>query len=161
MSFILNQTGLPAAGTPAASGAWENPMRRVSHHGLSWVLAIPLALSLATPASPPVGGSVGNILPNRSVTGLIDRQVMGSPMALLTAVVAQPFAQRDWPVPKAAQPSIALRTHLDPLKLLLAGQDRFFGAPGQPPDTLIGRIHAAPRFARLIAAISTRPNSGY
>lgn len=53
------------------------------------------------------------------------------PVVVLSPPV--PFAQRDWVVPKAAAYSIALRTHIDPLKLNLRGQDKFFAAPGMGP----------------------------
>lgn len=46
---------------------------------------------------------------------------------------APPFAQTDWPNPRGQPYAISLRTHTDPLKINLQGQDTFFGAPGQPP----------------------------
>ncbi len=50
----------------------------------------------------------------------------------LAFVQPRPFAQLDWPVPRGAVPAIVLRTWLDALRLPLLGQDRMFGAPGQP-----------------------------
>ena len=50
---------------------------------------------------------------------------------LYTVIV--PFAQRDWPNPWGRLFPSSLRTHTDPVKLELAGQDQFFGLPGQPP----------------------------
>lgn len=48
--------------------------------------------------------------------------------------VAPPFAQDDWPLPAVLRPAlIALRTHTDPVKLVLLGKDQFFYAPGQGP----------------------------
>src|SRR5882724_8167935 len=44
---------------------------------------------------------------------------------LLTAPVTPELRQYDWPNPRGTIPRIALRTHLDPLKLNLLGQDSF------------------------------------
>lgn len=46
----------------------------------------------------------------------------------------QPPANCDWPVPRAATPSITLKTWTDPLKLNLLGKDTFFSGPGSGPD---------------------------
>src|SRR6266481_3263844 len=57
-------------------------------------------------------------------------------MLLATVVDNKPIGNRgaqDWPVPKTAQPSVLLKTHIDPLKLPLIGKDTFFAAPGMGP----------------------------
>ena len=43
------------------------------------------------------------------------------------APVGLPIGLYDWPVPLGRVPVIALRTHIDPLKLNLLSQDKFFG----------------------------------
>lgn len=111
------------------------PAQRPLGLGLSFTLAVPLALSLATQPTP-VGASAGNVLPNRAIVRLIDQQNLGSPLVLITSVVARPFNATDWPVPRGLSASIALRSHLEPLKLNLVGKDTFFGAAGQPPAHL-------------------------
>src|SRR5262245_31675250 len=50
----------------------------------------------------------------------------------LATIQPAPFFQTDWPVPRGATAAIVLRTWLDPVKLNLIGQDKFFGAAGQP-----------------------------
>src|SRR3990167_3827801 len=49
------------------------------------------------------------------------------------APVGLPIGLYDWPVPLGRVPVIALRTHIDPLKLNLLSQDKFFAAAGQSP----------------------------
>lgn len=39
----------------------------------------------------------------------------------------------DWPNPRGYVPGISLRTHIDPLKLLLLNKDQFFTTPGKAP----------------------------
>jgi hypothetical protein len=60
------------------------------------------------------------------------------------AVSAAPFVQSDWPLPRARDFPGSLRTWLDSFTLSLAGQDQFFGAPGQAPvyDTSLPRSRA-------------------
>lgn len=59
------------------------------------------------------------------------------PNLLLTTLKSKdalpPGKLYDFPNPRGYVPAIVLRTHLDPLKLLLRGKDKFFGAPGQGP----------------------------
>jgi hypothetical protein len=50
----------------------------------------------------------------------------------LAFVQPRPFAQLEWPIPKNAVPAVVLKTWIDALRLPLLGQDRMFGAPGQP-----------------------------
>lgn len=57
--------------------------------------------------------------------------LLGTTLATAAAV---PFSQADWPNPRGQLSATSLRTHTDPLKLNLQGQDQFFGAPGQPPS---------------------------
>ncbi len=51
-----------------------------------------------------------------------------------SAPVAPPFDQTEWPNPRGAIGSVALRTWLNPLNLNLLGQDRVYGGPGQVSD---------------------------
>jgi hypothetical protein len=54
-------------------------------------------------------------------------------LLLSTLAFQAPFSLSDWPNPKGPTYPIALRSWLEELKLTLAGQDRFFGDPGQAP----------------------------
>lgn len=47
-----------------------------------------------------------------------------------TILLGVPFFQLDWPVPKSNIPGVTLKTWVDPLKLNLQGQDKFFGLAG-------------------------------
>lgn len=51
-------------------------------------------------------------------------------LTTLSQLATLPFRQLDWPVPKAQQPAISLRTWLDPVRQHLIGQDEFYGGPG-------------------------------
>lgn len=59
--------------------------------------------------------------------------ITGIGLALASAVPS-PVLNVQWPVPQAPRASIDLRTHLDPLKLNLAGKDSFFSGAGIGPD---------------------------
>jgi hypothetical protein len=69
----------------------------------------------------------------------------------------QPFSQDDWSVPRAAQGSIGLRTELNVLRQQLLNQDRFFGAAGEPPQSVIDQwtVPKALRFAPWLRLEST------
>jgi hypothetical protein len=54
-------------------------------------------------------------------------------LASLGGFDQKPFAQTDWPVPKAAQAGVELRTFLNPLNKNLLGKDQFFTSPGRGP----------------------------
>lgn len=55
------------------------------------------------------------------------------PLNLNLTSHGMPFDQTDWPTPPNRADRPDLRTWIDSLKRHLAGLDRFFGAPGQPP----------------------------
>ena len=55
---------------------------------------------------------------------------------LATIVVVFPFNLLDWPITLGKTPNPSLKTHIDPLKTNLQGQDMFFGLAGQPPTNL-------------------------
>lgn len=59
---------------------------------------------------------------------------VGMALTLFGNTGLKPKNQNDWPVPKGAQSSIVLKTHIDPLKLSLRGKDTFFSASGMGPD---------------------------
>jgi len=130
-----------AAGQPPANLDWPNPRGVVPPIGQkTWIWTTIKFLGLDTffgaAGQPPPNADWPNPqVPTRPImqrTWLVN--LLSNTLAQVITIF--PFNLLDWPVTLGKTPNPSLKTHIDPLKTNLIGQDMFFGLAGQPPANL-------------------------
>jgi hypothetical protein len=135
-SQSLNQTTLFVTPAPGSQQDWPNPGLGKPYPVVNrgWLGQVPLNLLGQDTFFDGAGRAPVYDWPNprgAAYPSTNRGSVLGLPLHLL--VPQGGFFTHEWPNPRGASYPSHLRTHLDPLRLNLLGQDLFFGEPGQGP----------------------------
>ncbi len=125
-TYQLTLNGVPV---PFTQGSWPNPVGPVYATTLrTWLDPFK---GVGTDKFFGLAGNPQHDWPNPRRTATVPSTVVDTYKLTLNAI-SLPFVTTNWPNPAGPTYALALRTWIDPLKLELLNQDKFFGLAGNP-----------------------------